>query len=58
MGLVEALYRLEPCVLFKAYACKALHNPLFHSTLLNIPRYMTRRDLGLKISTRLTRSSY
>jgi hypothetical protein len=28
---------------------------IFCSTLLNILRYLARRDLGLKISTRLTR---
>jgi precorrin-2 methylase len=58
LELVEASYRLEPYVLFKAYACKALHDPLFHSTLLNILRYLARRDLGLRISTGLTRRSY
>jgi len=57
-GLVEAPYRLKPHVLFKAYTHKALHDTLFRSTLLNIPRYMARRDLGLRISTRLTRRSY
>jgi len=57
-GLVEAPYRLKPHVLFKAYTHKALHDTLFRSTLLNIPRYMARRDLGPKISTRLTRRSY
>ena len=58
LELVEASYRLEPYVLFKAYACKALHDQLFHSTLLNILRYLARRDLGLRISARLTRRSY
>jgi hypothetical protein len=57
-GLAEAPYRLKPHVLFKAYARKALHDTLFRSTLLNIPRYMARRDLGLRVSTRLTRGSY
>jgi hypothetical protein len=57
-GLLEASYRLEPYVLFKAYACKALHDSLFRSALLNVPRYMARRDLGPKISTRLTRRGY
>jgi len=58
LELVEALYRLGPYVLFKAYACKVLHDPLFHSTLLNILRYLARRDPGLRISTGLTRRSY
>ena len=58
MELVEASYRLEPYVLFKAYACKALHDPFFRNTLLNILRYLARRDLGLRISARLTRRSY
>jgi len=44
-GLVEAPYRLKPHVLLKAYTHKALHDPVFRSTLLNIPRYMARRDL-------------
>jgi len=57
-GLVEAPYRLKPHVLLKAYTHKALHDTLFRSTLLNIPRYMARRDLGLRVSTRLTRRSY
>jgi len=58
LGLVEASYRLEPYVLFKAYACKALHDQPFHSTLLNILRYLARRDLGSRVLTRLTRRSY
>lgn len=37
---------------------KALHDTLFRSTLLNIFRYMARRDLGLRVLTRLTRRSY
>jgi hypothetical protein len=57
-GLVEAPYRLKPHVLLKAYARKVLHDTVFRSTLLNIPRYMARRDLGLRVSTRLTRRSY
>jgi hypothetical protein len=57
-GLVEAPYRLKPHVLLKAYTHKALHDPVFRSTLLNIPRYMARRDLGPKISARLTRRGY
>jgi hypothetical protein len=57
-GLVEAPYRLKSHVLFKAYTRKALHDPLFRSTLLNILRYLARRDLGLGISARLTRRSY
>jgi hypothetical protein len=57
-GLVEAPYRLKPHVLLKAYAHKALYDTLFRSTLFNIPRYMARRDLGLRVSTRLTRRSY
>jgi hypothetical protein len=57
-GLVEAPYRLKPHVLFKAYARKVFHDTVFRSTLLNIPRYMARRDLGLRVSTRLTRRSY
>jgi hypothetical protein len=57
-GLVETPYRLKSHVLLKAYTRKALHDSLFRSTLLNIPRYLARRDLGPKISTRLTRRSY
>jgi hypothetical protein len=57
-GLVEAPYKLKPHVLFKAYTHKALHDTLFRSTLLNIYRYMARRDAGLRVSTRLTRKSY
>jgi hypothetical protein len=57
-GLVEAPYRLKPHVLLKAYAHKALYDTLFRNTLLNILRYMARRDLGLRVSTRLTRRSY
>jgi hypothetical protein len=56
--LADAPYRLKPHVLLKAYTHKALHDPLFRNTLLNIPRYMARRDLGLRVSTRLTRRSY
>jgi len=57
-GLIEAPYRLKPHVLFKAYTYKAFHDTLFRSTLLNILRYMARRDLGLRVSARLTRRSY
>jgi hypothetical protein len=57
-GLVETPYRLKSHVLFKAYTRKALHDSLFRSTLLNILRYLARRDLGPRISTRLTRGSY
>ena len=57
-GLVEAPYRLKPHVLLKAYIHKALHDPVFRSTLLNTLRYLARRDLGLRISTRLTRRGY
>jgi hypothetical protein len=57
-GLVETPYRLKSHVLFKAYTRKALNDSLFRSTLLNIPRYLARRDLGPRISTRLTRRSY
>jgi len=58
LELVEAPCRLEPYVLIKAYACKALHGPLSRSILPNILRYLARRDLGLWISARLTRRSY
>jgi len=58
MGSIETSYKLEPYLLFKVYACKALHDPLFRCTLLNIYRYMARRDAGLRVSTRLTRKSY
>jgi hypothetical protein len=58
MGLVDAPYRLKPHVLFKALTRKALHDSLFCSTLPNISRYLARRDLGLRISARLTRRSY
>jgi hypothetical protein len=58
LELVEAPYKLKPHVLLKAYARKVLHDTVFRSTLLNIPRYMARRDLGSRVSTRLTRRSY
>jgi hypothetical protein len=57
-GLVEAPYRLKSHVLLKAYTHKALHDPVFRSTLLNTLGYLARRDLGLRISTRLTRRGY
>ena len=57
-GLVEAPCRLKPHVLLKAYTHEILRDALFRSTLLNIPRYMARRDLGSRVSTRLTRRSY
>jgi hypothetical protein len=57
-GLVEAPYKLKPHTLIKAYAGKMVHDPLFRGTLPNILRYSARRDLGLRISTRLTRRSY
>jgi hypothetical protein len=44
--------------LLKAYTRKALYDTLFRSTLLNILRYLARRDLSLRISARLTRRSY
>jgi hypothetical protein len=58
LGLVKASYKLELYVLFKAYVCKALRDPLFHSTLPIIHRYMAGRDLGLRTSAMLTKRSY
>ena len=58
IGLVEAPYKLKPHVVFGVLTRKALHDPLFHSTLPNILRYLARRDPGLRISARLTRRSY
>jgi hypothetical protein len=58
MRLVEAPYRLRLHVLFKALARKAQHDSLFCSTLLNTLGYLPRRDLGLRVSARLTRRSY
>ena len=58
LELVEASYKLDLYVLFKAYSCRALHEPVFHSTLPFIHRYMARRDLALRTSAMLTKRSY
>ena len=55
---MEAPYKLKPHTLIKAYTGKMLHDPVFRGTLPNILRYLAKRDLGLKISARLTRRSY
>jgi len=56
--LAEELYKLKLHIFFKYLARKAPQDSLFCSTLLNIPRYLARRGLNLRILARLTRSSY
>jgi len=58
-NLVEAPCRLKPSILLKAYMGKLVDDPLLRGTLLNIVEYFTsRRDIGEKIVSRITRKSY
>jgi hypothetical protein len=58
-NLVEAPCRLKPSILLIAYMGKLVDDPLLRGTLLNIVEYFTsRRDIGEKIVSRITRKSY
>jgi hypothetical protein len=58
-NLVEAPCRIKPSILLKAYMGKLVNDPLLRGTLLNIAKYFaSRRDIGEKIVSRITRKSY
>jgi hypothetical protein len=58
-NLVEAPCRIKPSILLKAYMGKLVNDPLLRGTLINIAKYFTsRRDIGEKIVSRITRKSY
>jgi len=58
-NLVEAPCRLKPSILLIAYMGKLVDDPLLRGTLVNIVEYFTsRRDIGEKIVSRITRKSY
>ena len=58
-NLVEAPCRLKPSIMLRAYMGKLVNDPLIRGTLLNIAKYITsRRDIGEKIVSRITRKSY
>jgi len=58
-NLVEAPYRIKPSILLRAYMGKLVNDPLLQGTLLNIAKYFTsRRDIGEKLVSRITRKSY
>jgi hypothetical protein len=58
-NLVEAPCRLKPSIMLRAYMGKLVNDPLLRGTLLNIAKYFTsRRDIGEKIVSRITRKSY
>jgi hypothetical protein len=45
--------------MLRAYMGKLVNDPLTRGTLLNIAKYFTsRRDIGEKIVSRITRKSY
>ncbi|WP_054850525.1 hypothetical protein [Vulcanisaeta sp. JCM 14467] len=55
----ETPMRLGIATLARAYADKALSDPIFRGTPINILRYLlTRRDAGRAVLSRLTRRSY
>ena len=55
----EAPVRLGIATLARAYANKALSDPIFRGTSINILRYLlTRRDASRAVLSRLTRRSY
>jgi hypothetical protein len=58
-NLVEAPCRLKPSILLIAYMGKLVNDPLLRGTLVNIVKYFaSRRDIGEKIVSRITRKSY
>jgi len=58
-NLVEAPCRIKPSILLKAYMGKLVNDPLLRGTLINVVEYFTsRRDIGEKIVSRITRKSY
>ncbi len=58
-GLVEAPYKLEQSILFRVYLDKALHDPVFRTTMLNILKYIILvRNSGRMIFYKITRKSY
>ena len=58
-NLVEAPCRIKPSILFRAYMGKLVNDPLPRGTLVNIAKYFaSRRDIGEKIVSRITRKSY
>jgi hypothetical protein len=58
-NLVEAPCRIKPSILLKAYMGKLVNDPLLRGTLVNIVKYFaSRRDIGEKIVSRITRKSY
>jgi len=58
-NLLEAPCRIKPSILLRAYMGKLVNDPLLRGTLLNIVEYFaSRRDIGEKIVSRITRKSY
>ena len=58
-NLVEAPCRLKPSTLLRAYMGKLVNDPLPRGTLINIAKYFaSRRDIGEKIVSRITRKSH
>jgi hypothetical protein len=57
-GLAEALYKLKPHVILKAYTEKMIEDPVFRATTPNMLRYITTRRAGAQILARLRRRSY
>jgi hypothetical protein len=58
-NLVEAPCMIKPSILLRAYMGKLVNDPLLRGTLVNIAKYFaSRRDVGEKIVSRITRKSY
>lgn len=58
-GQVEAPYKLRPHELAKLFLDKALKDPTFRGSTLNVVQYaMRHRDFGTKVVNRLVRKSY
>ena len=58
-SLVEAPCRIKPSILLRVYMGKLVNDSLLRGTLVNIVEYFaSRRDIGKKIVSRMTRKSY
>ena len=58
-GLVETPYRIDMATLLDVYIDKIFRDPLLRSTVLNILKYLMKREnIGTIILNRIKRKSY
>jgi uncharacterized protein YqgQ len=58
-GLAETPYRIDMATMLDAYIDKIFRDPLFRSTLLNILKYLVKREnIGTIIINRIKRKTY